>query len=151
MLSAIIVTTLLVLLVVVIHYEALRLISERVARVPIAPRLRLMIVILGVFFAHTIEVWLFALGYYALDGRFGVGTFGGEFSFQFADYLYFSSVSYTSLGIGDVYPLGGMRLIAGVEALCGLLMIAWSASFTYLAMLKFWEAKDGTQSTRSGG
>jgi hypothetical protein len=31
-----------------------------------------------------------------------------------------------------------VRLIAGVEALTGLLMIAWSASFTYVAMEKFW-------------
>ena len=30
------------------------------------------------------------------------------------------------------------RLIAGVEALTGLLMIGWSASFTYLEMERFW-------------
>jgi hypothetical protein len=47
-------------------------------------------------------------------------------------------VSYTSLGLGDVYPQGGVRLLTGVEALVGLLMIAWSASFTYLSMEKYW-------------
>jgi hypothetical protein len=47
-------------------------------------------------------------------------------------------VTYTSLGFGDVYPIESMRLISGVEALTGLLMIAWSASFTYLAMEQFW-------------
>jgi potassium channel LctB len=39
-------------------------------------------------------------------------------------------VSYTSLGLGDVYPGGSLRLITGVEALNGLLMIARSGSFT---------------------
>jgi hypothetical protein len=37
-----------------------------------------------------------------------------------------------------VYPLANVRLISGVEALVGLQMIGWSASFTDLAMEKFW-------------
>ena len=142
MITALLVTALLMLVCVAIHYEALRVISAKVADIPVAPRLRLLVVIVGVFVAHTLEVWLFALGYFITDGRFGVGSFGGEFAFEFSDYLYFSSVTYTLLGIGDVYPLGGMRLIAGVEALCGLLMIAWTASYTYLSLPKFWEAHD---------
>ena len=48
-------------------------------------------------------------------------------------------VSYTSLGLGDVWPTGVLRLITGLEALNGLILIAWSASFTYLSMEKFWE------------
>jgi hypothetical protein len=32
-----------------------------------------------------------------------------------------------------------MRLIAGVESLNGLVLIGWSASFTYLEMARFWE------------
>ena len=47
-------------------------------------------------------------------------------------------VSYTTLGIGDIYPLEGLRLMTGVESLAGLLMITWSASFTYLTMEKYW-------------
>jgi len=37
-----------------------------------------------------------------------------------------------------VFPIANVRLIAGVEALTGLMLIGWSASFTYLAMEKFW-------------
>ncbi|MFT5782459.1 MAG: hypothetical protein ACI9EB_001852 [Pseudomonas sp.] len=33
-----------------------------------------------------------------------------------------------------------MRLIAGVEALNGLLLIGWTASSTYIAMERFWKA-----------
>ena len=45
---------------------------------------------------------------------------------------------YTSVGFGDILPQGHLRLIAGVEGLAGLLMIGWSASFTYLMMEKLW-------------
>jgi hypothetical protein len=41
-----------------------------------------------------------------------------------------------------VYPVGKMRLIAGIEALTGLLMIGWSASFTYLQMSRNWPAPE---------
>jgi hypothetical protein len=37
-----------------------------------------------------------------------------------------------------VFPLGPVRLLSGVEALNGLMLIGWSASFTYLTMEKFW-------------
>jgi hypothetical protein len=33
-----------------------------------------------------------------------------------------------------------MRLVAGIEALVGLLMIGWTASFTYLDMSRHWPA-----------
>lgn len=52
--------------------------------------------------------------------------------------LYFSAETYTSLGYGDVVPGGALRLLAGMEALNGLLLIGWSASFIYIAMERFW-------------
>ena len=55
--------------------------------------------------------------------------------------IYFSAVSYTSLGFGDVIPVGPMRYLAGLEALTGLTMIAWTASYSFLQMKHFW-AKD---------
>ena len=57
---------------------------------------------------------------------------------SFQDCLYFSVVTYTSLGFGDQIPVSHARLIAGVEALNGLLLIGWTASFTYLAMERYW-------------
>lgn len=138
MILAMIFSTLLVLGTVLIHYEALRLTSAVLPRLVVPPRPRIVVVIIAMFAAHTVEVWLHAVAYYLLADHFGIGSFGGHIGSGFADYLYFSTVTYTSLGFGDVYPLGGLRLIAGVETLTGLVMIAWSASFTYLAMEKFW-------------
>jgi hypothetical protein len=97
-----------------------------------------LVVIVAAFLAHTLEVWIFAITYFLLANHFGLGSFHGDFDGSLHDHLYFSSVTYTSLGFGDVSPIGGLRLISGVEALTGLMMIGWSASFTYLAMEKFW-------------
>jgi len=96
------------------------------------------VVIIAAFLAHTIDVWLYAIVYYLLTDHLGISTFGGQLENHFTDYLYFSTSTYTSLGYVNVYPLGGLRLMAGIETLTGLVMIAWSASFTYLAMEKFW-------------
>jgi len=60
-----------------------------------------------------------------------------------ADYIAFSAETYTSLGLGDIRPVGVLRLLAGTETLTGLILIAWSASFTYLAMSRFWRAGNG--------
>jgi hypothetical protein len=138
MILAMIFSAALVLATVLIHYEMLRFASALLPRLTIRPRQRIVVVIVALFAAHTVEVWLHALAYYLLADHFGIGTFGGSFSGSFEDYLYFSTVTYTSLGFGDVFPLGGLRLIAGVETLTGLVMIAWSASFTYLAMQELW-------------
>ena len=39
------------------------------------------------------------------------------------DLLYFASVNYTTLGYGDILPHGDLRLLAGLEALNGMLLI----------------------------
>ncbi len=144
MLAAAVMATVLVALTIACHYEALRLTSALLPRLGfIGPRGRVVVVVFACFAAHTAEVWLYAFGYHFLHGVAGLGTFGGAFGGSLADAVYFSVVTYTSLGFGDVYPLGGTRLVAGVEALNGLVLIAWSASFTYLAMEKFWPLHGG--------
>jgi len=132
-------STVLVLAVVLIHYEVLRYTSRLLPRLTIPPRPRILVVIVAAFFAHTLEVWLYALAYYFFVHHFDMGSLGGVTQHRFIDYLYFSTSTYTSLGYGDIYPLGGLRFMAGIEAVAGLMMIGWSASFTYLAMEKFWD------------
>jgi hypothetical protein len=39
-------------------------------------------------------------------------------------------------------PTGPLRLLVGVEALNGLLLIGWSASYIYLAMERCWNIGD---------
>jgi hypothetical protein len=138
MIAAMIASVLLVAATLVIHYEALRLASDLVTSLTwIPPRARIVFVVFAAFAAHTIEVWLYALAYYAFTDLLGLGHFNHE-NAGFEEFVYFSAVVYTSLGFGDLLPIGNLRLIAGVEALVGLVMIGWSSAFTYLAMEKLW-------------
>ena len=89
-------------------------------------------------FSHLTHVAIYAAGYILLEHSFELGTITGSPSNMFSDAFYFSITSYTSLGIGDIYPSGQIRLLSGIEALNGLVMITWTASMTYLHMERFW-------------
>jgi hypothetical protein len=41
------------------------------------------------------------------------------------------------VGLGVVYPHGPVFSLTGVKALTGLMMIGWSASFTWLCMARY--------------
>jgi len=131
-------TIFLVILIAQIHYEALRGISFVMGKWRPRSRSHLTPMMIAIIFTHLIEIAVFAVGFYFVAEGVGHGTLEGELGGGYLDYLYHSAVSYTSLGLGDVFPTGHMRLLTGVEALTGLLMIAWSASFTYLEMDKTW-------------
>ena len=138
MIPAILVALILVPLTIFLHYEALRLIGEHLPGPPrLGWRWRLMGVVLACFASHTVHVWLYAFAYLLLD-KLKIGDFAGMVQHDFVDYVYFSIVAYSTLGLGDVAPIGGIRLIAGVESLNGLVLVGWSASFTYLVMEAFW-------------
>lgn len=133
-------------LTILVHYEALRLISTHLLPrlTMVRPRARMVFVIFGVFAAHTVEVYIYALAFW-LMAALGAGVDGAALAHydgrpitDFISLLYFSSVTYTSLGFGDIVPRGSVQLISGIEALNGLLLIGWSASFTYLCMEKLW-------------
>ena len=135
---AMIASVVMVLSTVLIHYEALSLISRYLHRLPHGTRRQIIVVIIGIFFAHTLEVILYTLAFMLIDHIEPGLSMAGAFSPGPLDYFYFSTVSYTSLGLGDIYPIGSLRLLTGVEALNGLLLIGWSASFTYLVMQRRW-------------
>ena len=139
-LLAMVLTALLVFVTVMIHYEVMRGIDSFLPRVHfLHSRLKVLVVIFGVFLAHTIEVWVFALAYYYSNHFLGLGAYMGDTSGHIFDAVYFSVVVYTSLGFGDIQPVGQLRLIAGVEALVGLIMIGWSTAYTFMMMGKFWD------------
>ena len=104
-------------------------------------RIGMLLVMFGLLVAHMIEIWIFALGYWIV-GSEGLG-FGHIIGFERPgafDYMYWSSMVYTTVGFGDVIPVGAIRMLAAAEALTGLALITWSASFTFLAMQRFWPA-----------
>lgn len=141
MLAVALVCLALLVLTTIIHYEALRGLAVLLPNMSIKPRARLIVVILVAFVAHLIEIGLYALAIYCLVRFGGLGSLGDSSRFSLDVSLYFSAETYTSLGYGDVVPGGALRLLAGVEALNGLLLIGWSASYTYIAMERFWSAE----------
>ena len=81
--------------------------------------------------AHVAEAGLYALGFRVGEWA-GVGGFAQKNINSIMDVFYFSVVNYTSLGLGDIYPTGHLRFLAGVEALNGFLLISCSASTIFL-------------------
>jgi hypothetical protein len=128
----------LVVATVLILYETLRLTSDHLSELPVPPRACIVVVVIAAFVGHTLAVLIYAAAYWLLAVRWQIGGFVGTPIDGFDDCIYFSVETYTSLGFGDVAPVASMRLIAGVEALNGLMLIGWSASFTYLAMERYW-------------
>jgi len=121
-----------------IHYEVLRLLTSALPMLRIRPRLQLILVILGAFCAHFLEILLYGVAYWVLASWFDIGGMGPSGPLPFSRCLYFSAETYTTLGYGDVLPHGDLRLLAGLEALNGMLLIGWTASFTFLSMERFW-------------
>jgi Ion channel len=135
-------TVLLVALCAFVHYEVLRTCNEALPRLQWIPGRALVLIATGAAFcSHVIQMALFAGAYWLLHDT-TLGSLHGQAQNTASTFLYFSAETYTSLGFGDVYPIGEMRLIAGIEALTGLLMIGWSASFTYLEMRRHWIAPE---------
>ena len=115
-----------------------------------SPRIRIAILICAQFLLHLIEIMIFALGYYVLivlAEDYGAllnisNTSAPPIALnQFEDFFYFSSVAYTTLGMGEIIPVGPVRFLTGMEAVGGLLLITWSASFTFIEMQRYWGRK----------
>ncbi|HEU0117667.1 MAG TPA: potassium channel family protein [Alphaproteobacteria bacterium] len=136
--------TLLVAFTIAIHFESMRLVSDSILPWALkwAPdRRAIVIMLLALMLAHIVEIWLYALTMMIMAHFPDMGRLEGDFDGRLTSYLYFSASNYTSVGYGDIHPKGFMRSISVSEALTGLLMIAWSASMTYLKMEQIWNKK----------
>lgn len=91
---------------VLIHYEVLRLTGKYLPRLQIRSRQRILIVIAACLAAHLLEVVLYAAILALLSHFPTFGSITGEFAGTAADFFYFSITNYTTLGIGEIYPVG---------------------------------------------
>jgi hypothetical protein len=136
---ALLVCATLILSTTLLHYEFLRGLSVILQKIGVSGRVRVLMGILGTFVAHILEIILYGAAYYFLRDKLGLGSFTGQFIDSFPTFVYFSAETYTSVGFGDIIPTGPLRFVCGIEALNGLLLIGWSASFTYVFMEHFWK------------
>lgn len=136
---ALLIALLLVGLSIAVHYEVLRQTSVRLAHIHVPGRMRIIFILTAALLSHLIHVLLYAFAFYGLELWSNLGSIAGPHDHHFGDAFYFSITSYTTLGIGDLFPTGALRLLSGIEALNGLVMVGWTASMTYLYMEKFWQ------------
>ena len=80
------------------------------------------IVVVSVFTVHITHMWLWALLYVALDC---------EPLASFSDALYFATVTYTTLGYGDITLEPSFRMLSGIEAANGFLLFGWTTAFIF--------------------
>ena len=124
---------------VLVHYEGLAWMSRTLLRRHADnPRRKVLLGVLGVLSLHVVELWLFGATFWGLGQVAGTGRVMGADPLGLLDAVYLATMSYTTVGFGDVSPVGAIRLLAGTCALTGFVMITWSASFLFLEMERFW-------------
>lgn len=103
---------------------------------------RISVFICIVIVAHLIEITMFTIAYVLLCPHPDFGSIAGLNEADWREHFYFSAVTYTTTGYGDLTPAGNMRLLATIEALTGMIMIAWTASLAFLIMHRYWLNKE---------
>jgi len=125
MLAQLALATVMVLLTVLIHLVGLALLG-RILRshnrifgeLRIMPLTLLLSAAIGIIAIHTIEIWVYAALYLALD------CFA-----HFEEALYFSTVTYSSLGYGDLLMPHEWRILGSIEGAVGIIMLGISTAF----------------------
>jgi hypothetical protein len=82
--------------------------------------------VFGLFLIHTVEIWTWAGAYLTL------GTLP-----TFVDALYFSTVTFSTLGYGDIVLAPEFRLFGALEGVSGFLLIGWSTAFLVSASTRY--------------
>jgi voltage-gated potassium channel len=83
----------------------------------------ILVVVLGLFALHTIEIWSYAALYALLN------------SFQdFEEALYFSTVTYTTIGYGDLTLPKPWRVLGAIEGANGIILLGWSTAFFFAVL-----------------
>jgi hypothetical protein len=85
-------------------------------------RVRLLTILLaatvGIIAIHTVEIWAYAAVYLE------VGAFA-----NFEEALYYSTVTYASIGYGDVLMPHAWRIFGAIEGAAGIIMLGWSTAY----------------------
>ena len=87
------------------------------------------VVVLISLHALQIAIWAFAYRQLLPDGELP--------SFEAA--LYFSFVTFTTLGYGDITLSEGWRLLSGIQALNGILLVGWTTAYLFAVVQRSWE------------
>ena len=93
--------------------------------------LMLVAMALVIFALHAIEIVIWAFAYLILIPAPELATF--------EEAAYFSFVTFTTLGYGDITLSQGWRLLSGIEALNGILLVGWSTAMIFAVVQEIWK------------
>ena len=123
--------TLLISVNVIIHTVGLVVLARwmswivrwfRLHRHSLGKTIAMVTTVLGLFLVHTIEVWVWAFAYLAI----GVVD-------ALEDAVYFSTVTFSTVGYGDITPAADWRVFAALEGMNGFILIGWSIAYLIAA------------------
>lgn len=77
-----------------------------------------IIVILGLFILHGVEIWLYAFVYLVIGSVHGL-----------REAVYFSTITYGAIGYSDAVMAERWRLVSAIEGINGIILIGWSTAF----------------------
>lgn len=80
-------------------------------------------VVVALIILHGIEIWLFAGTYLLVDALRTL-----------EEALYFSTISYSTVGFNDALIANHWRLIPAFESIVGVIMLGWSTAFFFRMM-----------------
>lgn len=80
---------------------------------------------------HAIEIMVWA-------GVYKVLVPAAELA-DFETAVYFSFVTFTTLGYGDITLSDGWRLLSGIQAMNGILLAGWSTALMFAVVQKAWQ------------
>jgi len=84
---------------------------------------------------HTVQIGLWAVVYRFLPTAADLPSNEAA--------IYFSFVTFTTLGYGDVTLGEGWRVLSGIEAMNGILLVGWSTAVLFAAVQRIWQAGAG--------
>lgn len=132
-----------VVAVVMLNFEGMRYLGHLYNRHrreqggPVGRR-HLLHLVFGLVALHAFSMMIFGVGFWAMLRVPDAGSIDGAHHATVFDAFYLSAMTYSTVGFGDLTPKGPIRWLAGAEALMGLMMVAWSASFAFLEMSRHW-------------
>ncbi len=88
-------------------------------------------VVLIMYLVAIVEVLIWSAAYLAFDVIEG-----------FEKAIYFSAVTFTTLGYGDVVLDGSRRILSSLEAINGIIMFGWSTAIVIAAVQRVYFRQD---------
>lgn len=89
---------------------------------PLSPRgaVFTLVTVIAMLALHGVEIWTFAFVYLATGAVTGL-----------ENALYFSTISYSTVGYNDAHISADWRLLGAFESILGVFLLGWSTAFFF--------------------